>query len=64
MDCITISTYRNLELQAIRQHKELKLKEATYKGGVGLHEESTNNTKTSNEVVIKNTTKGKLDYYA
>ena len=26
MDCLTISTYRNLELQAIRQYKETKLK--------------------------------------
>ena len=27
MDCLTISTYRNLEQQAIRQFKEAKLKE-------------------------------------
>ena len=28
MDCITISTFRNLEQQAIRQYKEAKLRES------------------------------------
>ena len=30
MDCLTISTFRNLEQQAIRQYKELKSTEKTY----------------------------------
>ena len=29
MDCLTISTYRNLEQQAIRQYKEAKLRETS-----------------------------------
>ena len=31
MDCITISTFRSLEQQAIRQHRELKAKENGYR---------------------------------
>ena len=32
MDCKSISTFRSLEQQAIRQHRERMIREATYKG--------------------------------
>ena len=69
MDCMTISTFRSLEQQAVRQFKETKLKETNNKfvsketfGQEKLL--STKINKTKNELNTETTNKGKINYYA
>lgn len=67
MDCITISTFRSLEQQAIRQHKELKARENGYKyvSRETFGQECVVTKKLSNEPTIEPTTEnGKINYYA
>ena len=69
MDCMTISTFRSLEQQAVRQFKETKLKETNNKfvsketfGQEKLL--STKINKTKNELNTETTNKRKINYYA
>ena len=69
MDCMTISTFRSLEQQAIRQFRETTLKKTNNKfvsketfGQEKLASAKVNKTK--NETNTKTTDKGKINYYA
>ena len=69
MDCMTITTFRSLEQQAIRQFRETKLKETNNKfiSKETFGQEkfaSTKVNKTKNELDTKTTNKGKINYYA
>ena len=67
MDCMTISTFRSLEQQAIRQHRELKTKELGYKliSMETFGKEKFDLKSLLNEPTTEPTTKnGKIDYYA
>ena len=67
MDCITISTFRSLEQQAIRQHRELKAREngPKYVSRETFGQEHFAMKKLSNEPTVETTTnEGKLNYYA
>ena len=66
---MTISTFRSLEQQAIRQFRETKLKETNNKfvsketfGQEKLAQNKASNAK--NEINTKTTDKGKINYYA
>ena len=69
MDCLTISTFRNLEQQAIRQYRELKAAESsrTYISRETFGHEQPCTIKNlpyiNNAVSTKSTTKG-INYYA
>ena len=69
MDCMTISTFRSLEQQAIRQFREIKSKEINHKN---LSRETylqdvfvAKTLKNSDDSVENSTTNtSKVDYYA
>ena len=64
MDCMTISTFRSLEQQAIRQFEERKVKESAYKGVQSMLLENVIPKQKSSEKDVKTTNKGNIDFYA
>ena len=67
MDCMTISTFRSLEQQAIRQYRETKKIESTQKYESFGHEKYQTTKTTENKNISKQkitTDKGKINYYA
>ena len=64
MDCITISTFRSLEQQAIRQHRERMVREATYKGIFNSPEVPVTENSVDNKTTLKTTNEGKINYFA
>lgn len=64
MDCITISTFRNLEQQAIRRFKETKMADTNHKfvSKETFGQENVSFVK-ENEPTVETTNKG-LDFYA
>lgn len=63
MDCITISTFRSLEQQAIRQHKERKIRESAYKG-FSITQENPQIEIETNNIEKNNFSNRKINYYA
>ena len=64
MDCISISTFRSLEQQAIRQHKERMVREATYKGMSNSPETVVAENSVDNKLEFNTTNGRRLTLYA
>ena len=64
MDCISISTFRSLEQQAIRQHRERMVREATYKGMLNTPETTVIENSVDNKLEFNTTNGSKLNLYA
>ena len=64
MDCISISTFRSLEQQAIRQHKERMVREATYKGMSNSPETVVTENSVDNKLEFNTINGSRLNLYA